>query len=736
LSRRAAIALACAVWASAAGGAAVAQTPADPLILWHAYGDGEAEALSKVLAAFEVAHPGERVQAVRLPFGVLASRLESAVPTGNGPDLFIDAHERLGRYAQRGVVEPLDPAQDPTWDATLASLEPAHVDALRHDGRLYGWPLSAKAIALFINRRLVKSDIPPDAPLEARLRQPFPDGVWPLAVEGEDAYFAAPFFHAYGASLFASGRFALAHDGAATPEATAALTRIAALFRDRLIPPEPDGALVGRLFGSGQAAYAISGPWLAASLPASLDVAVVALPALEAAGPLRPFVTVEAVLRAATPAADPARAARAARLAAYLAGPDSAYLRATLAHQVVSHRATWERLPPDPTLRAFRAAAATGLVMPSDPRMSQVFEPTTRAIRSVVRGGVDPAAALADASLRFDNAVRPLPPARDPDLALVVIGAALFLLALLAVARARRAEVRAALTASVPAYTYLATAFVAVLLLVIAPLVVGAAMSLFATDGSHFRYVGLTHYWDILTNRGAGLLADGSFWRVLLVTVVWTVLNLVLHVAIGVSLALLLHRPVLRLRAVYRVLLIIPWAVPNYVTALSWKGMFHSQYGAVNALLDLVGVEPIHWFSRFATAFTANITTNVWLGFPFMMVVALGALSAIPQELYEAAKVDGASPAQRLRHITLPLLWPSLLPAVAMGAVWTFNMFNVVFLVSGGEPGGSTEILVSEAYRWAFTRGARYGYAAAYAVLIFGVLWLATRTRAVAKATQ
>lgn len=117
-----------------------------------------------------------------------------------------------------------------------------------------------------------------------------------------------------------------------------------------------------------------------------------------------------------------------------------------------------------------------------------------------------------------------------------------------------------------------------------------------------------------------------------------------------------------------------------------------------------------------------------------MMVVALGALSAIPKELYEAARVDGATPFQRLRYITLPMLWPTMVPAIAMGAVWTFNMFNVVFLVSGGEPGGSTEILVSEAYRWAFTRGARYGYAAAYAVLIFGVLWLSTRSRVVRRA--
>jgi arabinogalactan oligomer / maltooligosaccharide transport system permease protein len=104
------------------------------------------------------------------------------------------------------------------------------------------------------------------------------------------------------------------------------------------------------------------------------------------------------------------------------------------------------------------------------------------------------------------------------------------------------------------------------------------------------------------------------------------------------------------------------------------------------------------------------------------MVVTLGALSRIPKELEEAAALDGATRWQRLRHVVLPLLWPAILPSVLLGAVWTFNMFNIVFLVSGGEPDGATEILVSQAYRWAFTRGHRYGYAAAYAVLIFAVL--------------
>ena len=190
----------------------------------------------------------------------------------------------------------------------------------------------------------------------------------------------------------------------------------------------------------------------------------------------------------------------------------------------------------------------------------------------------------------------------------------------------------------------------------------------------------------------------------------------------GPALALLLRDPLLKLRGVYRALLIVPWAVPNYITALIWKGMFHRQFGAINGLLVWLGLEPVAWFSRFWTSFTANVTTNVWLGFPFMMVVTLGALSQIPKDLEEAAALDGASRRQILLRVILPLLRPALLPAVILGAVWTFNMFNVVFLVSGGEPDGATDILISQAYRWAFTRGHRYGYAAAFAVLIFVVL--------------
>jgi arabinogalactan oligomer/maltooligosaccharide transport system permease protein len=207
----------------------------------------------------------------------------------------------------------------------------------------------------------------------------------------------------------------------------------------------------------------------------------------------------------------------------------------------------------------------------------------------------------------------------------------------------------------------------------------------------------------------------------------WTVLNVAFHVTIGLVLGVALSQPWMKLRAIYRVLLILPWAVPNYVTALAWKGMFHRQFGAVNALLRALGAEPVSWFSHFSTAFAANLATNVWLGFPFMMVVTLGALTSIPRDVLEAAEVDGASRWQRFRMVTFPLLGPAMLPAIVLGAVWTFNMFNIVFLVSGGEPDETTDILVTEAYRWAFTRDAQYGYAAAYAVIIFILLAAGSR---------
>ncbi|MCX7959599.1 MAG: sugar ABC transporter permease, partial [Deltaproteobacteria bacterium] len=272
------------------------------------------------------------------------------------------------------------------------------------------------------------------------------------------------------------------------------------------------------------------------------------------------------------------------------------------------------------------------------------------------------------------------------------------------------------------AYRYIAPAVISTIILIFIPFLAGIGLSFFEHNHGEYTFVGLSNYIKILTSEGRRFLEPLSFYYTFLVTILWTAANLAIHVSLGLFLALILKNPLLRLKEVYRVILILPWAIPNYITALIWKGMFHKQFGVINELIGYFGIEEISWFSSFSTAFTANLVTNSWLGFPFMMVISLGALQSIPQDIYEAADIEGASRWQKFRKITLPLLKPALFPAIILGSIWTFNMFNIIYLVSGGEPSGATDILIVEAYRWAFERGERYGYAAAYSTIIFLIL--------------
>jgi arabinogalactan oligomer / maltooligosaccharide transport system permease protein len=262
----------------------------------------------------------------------------------------------------------------------------------------------------------------------------------------------------------------------------------------------------------------------------------------------------------------------------------------------------------------------------------------------------------------------------------------------------------------------------AVLLLVVAyPFAYNVWMSLTNWNMFHFRdpsFTGLDNY--------RRLFGEPEFLRVFLRTILWTAVNLVFHVTLGVSAALLLNRR-LPGRPLYRALLILPWAMPQYISALTWRGMFNLEYGAINLLLAKFGLEPVGWLSGEWSAFAAATITNIWLGFPFIMVVTLGGLQSIPAELYEAARVDGAGPLRRFWNVTVPMLKPVLTPAVVLGTIWTFNNLNVIWLVTRqGEPADKSHILVTYVYKAAFTYY-RYGYAAAFSVFIFLTLLVIVR---------
>lgn len=274
------------------------------------------------------------------------------------------------------------------------------------------------------------------------------------------------------------------------------------------------------------------------------------------------------------------------------------------------------------------------------------------------------------------------------------------------------------------AYLYIAPALLVVMLVSIFPIIYGVGLSFFNmnlyTMGSGtVKFVGLHNYFKAL----GGI--DAQFFKVLLRTLIWTAVNVFFHVSIGLVIALVLNRQNLKFRGLYRTLIILPWAVPQFVTALVWKMLYNDRFGFINLFLKSVGLNPVSWLSDGSIAFISVIIVNIWLGFPFMSMVATGALQSISKEYYEAADIDGASFFQKLFKITLPLLKPAILPATLLGTIWTFTNFNVIYLITGGGPNNATEIVSTYQFN-VLTRQSAYSMAATYSVIVSIILMLIT----------
>ncbi|MDY0020345.1 MAG: sugar ABC transporter permease [Anaerolineae bacterium] len=268
-------------------------------------------------------------------------------------------------------------------------------------------------------------------------------------------------------------------------------------------------------------------------------------------------------------------------------------------------------------------------------------------------------------------------------------------------------------------YMLLAPAFIGLFLLVIYPLIWEFSVSLTNLSPRHFQspdFIGFVNYLEVFTKP---ILKQVTFFPVFLRTILWTVTNISAHVIGGMILALLLNRE-MRLKGLYRTLLVLPWAIPQVIACLAWRGEFHYEYGFVNIMLQNIGLEPIKWMTDPTWNFMAMVITNVWLGIPFMMVIILGGLQSIAGDYYEAAELDGATALQQFTHITLPLLQPVLTPAIILGTIWTFTNFNVPFFINQNEL-ESSDTLVTALFRSAF-QYFNLGDAAAFAFVNFGIL--------------
>ncbi|HEY1536205.1 MAG TPA: extracellular solute-binding protein, partial [Polyangiaceae bacterium] len=379
------------------------------LSIWSAYSGREEVGLRDAVAAFQRRRPDLDVKLLSIPFGAYLAKLEAAIPTGNGPDLFVDSHERMPELAARDLLEPWP---DPT--TARAQFVKPHLDALSDHGQLLGLPLALKSLALYVNTALVPEPIVTTARLR-QLRATLPVGTYPLVFEAENPYYAAAVLHAFGGSLLSKdGEYAFV---GASAERT--LETLNDWTRSGTIPEAPSGDLVKRLFATGKAATAISGPWLATDLPATLQFRVEPLPALTEAGgnSLLPFVTIEA----AFVTRHTARAQAAFALAAFLAGEEGAQIRAQNGGQVVALPSVRDKIR-EPREAAFARAAATGIPMPVHPRMHAVWEPAGRALQSALRGGAQAKIALASAAAMFVRNTRAAPAPAKPAWLLVVLG--------------------------------------------------------------------------------------------------------------------------------------------------------------------------------------------------------------------------------------------------------------------------------------------------------------------------
>jgi len=202
------------------------------------------------------------------------------------------------------------------------------------------------------------------------------------------------------------------------------------------------------------------------------------------------------------------------------------------------------------------------------------------------------------------------------------------------------------------------------------------------------------------------LLGDSSFITVLENTLVYVTFAVLLKVLFGLSGALLLNCPY-RGRNFFRAIVLLPWVIPTVASGVVWRWIFNSEYGVLNGTLKQLGLlsHSISWLGNPLLAMMAVVWVDAWKGIPFMIVVLLAGLQAIPHELYEAADVDGAIGWKRLVYITIPQIKPVLVTSTTLSVIWTITLaFNVVWVLTGGGPVTATEVLSTNVYRVAFQK--------------------------------
>ena len=271
-------------------------------------------------------------------------------------------------------------------------------------------------------------------------------------------------------------------------------------------------------------------------------------------------------------------------------------------------------------------------------------------------------------------------------------------------------------------YAWSSPSLILIALMVVFPILYTGYISLTNMNVYHwfdFTIIGLENYIRAL------FVFDSGFLSALFATIIWTAVNMVLQLVIAFVLVSLLNIQKLKLRKLYKTLLMFPWAMPGYVSILLWKtGMFNTQFGLLNQWMEKLGQETVRWLSNDVSAFICCTVVNLWLALPFMIMIMDGAMQSIDRSYFESAILDGATWLDRTRYITIPAITPIISPAVIITVFTTFKQFDVVYLLTqqaGAKTGSGFHTILTYAYENAFITN-NYGYSSAISIIIFILL--------------
>jgi multiple sugar transport system permease protein len=230
------------------------------------------------------------------------------------------------------------------------------------------------------------------------------------------------------------------------------------------------------------------------------------------------------------------------------------------------------------------------------------------------------------------------------------------------------------------------------------------------------QFTGLQNFSAVLRPRVTAQALWNTLW--------WVLGSIFFQVLLGVAAAILLNQNFMG-RALVRSIVLIPWLIPGIVAATTWAWMFHTEFGIINYMLTSTGAldEPVGWLTRSNTVMPAMIAINVWKLFPFVAIMVLAGLQSIPHELYEAARMDGASYWDEVRHIMLPQIRPVITAVTLLLVIWALNAITIIYAITKGGPANRTVITPIQIFRLAF-ENVEFNQAAALSVMFFGVVML------------